>query len=184
MYQGITGNKLLDANIVLTKAQVGPKMKVGELGCGSNGHFVFPASKLVGREGIVYAVDILKVALDSIRRRSLAENVKNVRTVWSDLEVFNATTIASGSLDVALLINTLHQSKKRIDVLREAMRMLKRNGRLVIVEWKNIASPFGPPEEDRVNLENLKIAAEKIGLKLDEEFFVGHYHFGLIFYKL
>lgn len=184
MNQVMSGNKLLDINLILDKAQMGPKMKVADLGCGIMGYFVFPAAELVGKDGIIYAVDILKTALEAIDRRCKVENKKNVKTIWSDLEIFNATKIESGSIDLGLLINILHLSKKRVEILREAMRLLKKKGRIVIVEWKNIASPFGPPPEDRINLENLKIVAQKLGLKLDEEFFAGHYHFGLIFSKL
>jgi ubiquinone/menaquinone biosynthesis C-methylase UbiE len=183
MYQFNEGNKLLDADLVLAKAQVGGKMRVADFGCGSTGHFVFPAARLVGKDGQVYAIDILKAALETIKRRIKIENAANVIPLWSDIEIFGATGIEANSIDVVLLMNTLHLSKKRADILREANRVLKKNGKLVIVDWKNIASPFGPPPEDRVNLENLKIAAEKLGFKFDEEFFAGHFHFGLIFVK-
>ena len=178
------GNKLLDVNVILSKAKIGPKMKIADLGCGTTGHFVFPAAKMVGKEGIVYAVDILKTVLESIDRRARVDNFTNVKTIWSDLEIFNATNIESGSLDLVLIMNTLHLSQKRAEVLREARRLLKKKGKLVIVEWKNTVSPFGPPPEVRVNYDNLIIAAERMGLKLEEEFFAGHYHFGLIFIKI
>jgi ubiquinone/menaquinone biosynthesis C-methylase UbiE len=178
------GNNLINVNLILEKAKVRDKLKIADLGCGSSGHFVFTPAKLVGKKGVVYAVDILKPVLDSIERRAKLENFENIITVWTNLEVFNGAKIQSSSLDIALLVNTLFQSKKRVEILREAIRMLKREGRLVIVDWKNIALPFGPPPEERVNIDNLKIAAEKLGLQLEEEFQAGPYHYGLIFIKL
>ena len=83
-----------------------------------------------------------------------------------------------------MLANTLYQSHKRVEILREAVRLLKKGGKLVIVEWKNIALPFGPPLNERVRADLLKQNCPKLGLKLEKDFFVGHFHFGLIFIKL
>jgi ubiquinone/menaquinone biosynthesis C-methylase UbiE len=180
----IGGNTLVDANLILTKAQIVEKSKVADLGCGSSGHFVFPAAKIVGKKGLVYAVDILRTALETVSKRARAENYVNVKTVWSNLEIFGATKIEAGSLDVGLLINTLYQSHKRAEILRESVRLLKKNGRLMIVEWKNIAVPFGPPAEERVKKELMDLEAKKLGLKPEEEFEAGQYHYGLIYVKL
>jgi ubiquinone/menaquinone biosynthesis C-methylase UbiE len=178
------GNALLDVNFILNKAQVGENAKVADLGCGASGHFVFPASKLVGKDGKVYAVDILKTNLENVNKRAKLENLENIKTVWSDLEIFGATKIEAGSLDVALLINTLYQSHKRAEIIREAVRMTKKDGKLVIVEWKSISSPLGPPVEERVKIDLLKAGAKKLGSNLEEEFEAGQYHYGLIFIKL
>lgn len=177
------GNILLDADIILSKARIGENMKVADLGCGSTGHFVFPAAKILGKNGRVYAVDIMKTALDTIARKAGQENLKNVKTVWSNIEIFGATKIETEHLDVALLINTLHQSRKRVEILRETIRMMKRGGKLVIVEWKNTAIPFGPPSEERVNMDALISGGQKLGLRFEEEFLVGRYHYGLLFTK-
>jgi ubiquinone/menaquinone biosynthesis C-methylase UbiE len=178
------GNTLVDANLILHKANIGQAMHVADLGCGNTGYFVFLAAKIVGRHGKVYAVDIQKTVLASVTRRVKQENADNVETVWSNLEIFNAAKIESGSLDAALLINTLYQSHKRPEIIRETVRMLKKGGRLVIVEWKNLALPFGPPPSERVNQRNLIIAAPKLGLELEDEFTAGQCHYGLVFVKL
>jgi len=178
------GNSLVDANLILHKANIIQGMRVADLGCGNTGYFVFLSSKLIGRQGKVYAVDIQKTILAAVARRIKQENVENVETVWSNLEIFNATKIESGSLDVALLINTLYQSRKRPEIIRESIRMLKKGGRLVVVEWKNLALPFGPPPAERVNERNLIIAAPKLGLELEDQFTAGQCHYGLVFVKM
>lgn len=184
MLGSIGGSSLIDANLILSKAKVGAETKMADLGCGSSGHFVFPSAKLVGKKGIVYAVDILRTVLETINKRVRSENLANIKVVWTNLEIFGATKIETGSLDVALLINTLHQSHKRMEILRESARLLKKNGRLVIVEWKNIAAPFGPPSEEKVNKELVDNWVKKLGLRPEEEFAAGQYHYGLIYVKL
>ncbi|MDO8668304.1 MAG: class I SAM-dependent methyltransferase [bacterium] len=180
----IGGSSLIDASLILSKARVGEKTKVADLGCGSSGHFVFPSSSLVGKKGVVYAVDILRTTLETINKRVRAENLANIKTIWSNLEIFGATKIEAGSLDVAMLINTLHQSHKRMEIIRESVRLIKKGGRLLVVEWKNIAAPFGPPPEERVEKDLVDNWAKKMGLSSDEEFEAGQYHYGLIYVKL
>jgi len=178
------GNNLIDADLIYKKAEIKEGMSVADLGCGSLAYFSFPMLKMVGERGKVYAVDILKVILETIDRKIRLENISNMETIWTNLEIFKATKIASGSLDFSLLINTLHLSQKRADILRETIRMMKKNSRLMIVDWKETKLPFGPPPSDRVNVENLKKAGEKLGLRFDDDFSAGAYHFGLIFTKI
>lgn len=184
MYNIAGGSNLLNSNIVLSKVGLAEGMKVGDLGCGTNGHFVFEAASIVGKTGKVYAIDIMKPVLENINRRKRVENIKNIETIWSNLEIFNATALEAGSLDTALLVNILYQSHKRVEILREAIRMLKRGGKLVVVEWKSVTSPLGPPIEERVKKEQLLSVAEKIGLKFEAEFFAGQFHYGLVFTKI
>lgn len=178
------GNVLLNEALILEKAQIREKMTVANLGCGVSGHFVYPVADLVGRKkGKVYAIDILKTVLERVARRAKQDNYVNVETVWSNLELYGATKVENESVDAGLLINVLFQSHRRPEILREAIRMLKKDGRLVIVEWKNSATPFGPPVEDRVHKELLEAAGKKLGLRLDSEFEAGLYHYGLVFIK-
>lgn len=178
------GNSLLDVNFIMAKAKIADRMKVADFGCGSSGHFVFPAAKIVGSHGLVYAVDILKTSLESLDKRAKQENIKNVKTIWSDLEVYRATKIDAESLDVGLLINTLYLSRKKIEIIRESIRMIKRGGLLLVVEWEDTSLPFGPPPEERVKIEPLRKVCEKLGLKVTEQFEAGQYHYGLLLEKL
>ncbi len=177
-------NSLLDISSVLTQAGLGKGMKVADMGCGATGHFVFPASQIVGAEGKVYAIDVIKATLKNIKHRIKQENRQNIEAIWSNLEIFNATPIESSSLDCTLLINTLYQSNKKVEIIKETIRMLKKGGLLTIVDWKNIDSPFGPPNKERVLKDALIEAAPRLGLKTKKEFSAGDYHYGLIFEKL
>jgi hypothetical protein len=55
---------------------------------------------------------------------------------------------------------------------------------MVIIEWKDLALPFGPAANIRVKKETIKEMATHLGLHLEEEFFAGTYHYGLIFTKV
>lgn len=175
---------LFDITGILNKIAIGEKQKVAELGCGNFGFFAFPLARRVGRSGKVYAVDILKSSLAEIKSRATKENLPQLIPVWSNLEIFKGTKIENDTLDIALLINVLHQSEKRADIIREAARMLKTGGQLLIVEWSNNDAPLGPKPEKRIKLESLKTAAAKLGFGIKEEFTAGPYHYGIILIKL
>lgn len=175
---------LFDIEKIISKIKPSEGQKIADLGCGNFGFFVWPLAKLVGRKGSIYAVDVLKSSLEEIRRKALKDNFPQVKAVWSNLEMFKATNIETNSLDAALLVNVLHQSEKKGDILREALRMLKRGGQLMIIEWGNGESPLGPKPDRRVRLEALRLATSKLGLEIKTEFLAGPYHYGLILNKI
>ncbi len=180
-----SGHMLIDSAFVLGEAGVTEGMTVADLGCGSHGFFVFQASKMVGDKGVVYAVDIQKPVLEAIDSKLRLDNVGNVRTVRTDLEVVGAarTSIPDGSLDVDFLINTLYQTKDYTAVCREAARMLKNGGRLLIIEWKKTAAPMGPEVSRRLDQAIARQCAEAAGLILEKNFVAGQYHYGMVFVK-
>lgn len=177
------GNELIDPQKLLAQGEIKAGDKVADLGCGSSGHFVFPAAHLVGDNGKVYAVDILKLVLQGIESRARQDGLVNVTTVWADLEKADSMKIASSSIDLVLLVNTLFQTKDKQTVIKEAVRLLKTGGALIIGEWKTAAAPFGPPVAVRLNPVQAREAAQTAGLVFVREFEAGPYHYGLVFRK-
>lgn len=170
--------ELLDKQLALKIGEV-----IGDLGCGGAGYFTLPAARLVGGKGKVYAVDILKSALEGVRSKAKLENILNIEPVWSDLEKVGAANIQTGTLDAVLLINIMYQSRNNLALLDEAKRLLKIGGRLMVVDWKVEPTPFGPPVNDRLPPEKISHFAGQVGLRPDKQFIAGAYHYGFIFVK-
>ena len=177
------GNELINPQEVFKHLELKPGEKVADLGCGGAGHFVIPAGHQVGPQSIVYAVDILKSVLQSVMSRARLEGLANVKPVWTNLEIVGATKIPAESLDAAFLINILFQSKQHDNIFQEAIRLLKKDGRLLVIDWQAGGGTFGPPAVDRVKPATVKAIAQKLRLTLVEEFAAGTYHYGLIFSK-
>lgn len=174
---------LLNIDLIFEKAKIKEGQKIGDLGCGRNGNFVFLSARQTGKLGAVYAVDVIKTNLDSIAREAKEHNLSQIKTVWSDIETYKATKIEENSLDLVFLINILHESKQPINILHEAVRLLKKGGRLLIIDWKKISSPIGPDINSRLNKDLLANVGNKNGLIKENEFEAGQYHFGLVFIK-
>ncbi|MEI7452367.1 MAG: class I SAM-dependent methyltransferase [Candidatus Falkowbacteria bacterium] len=179
----ITKNSLLNIEMILNQLEKHDGMSVADFGCGNFGFFVFPLARLIGENGKLYAVDIFKSALDEIKRKARLENLPQVETIWGNLEKVGGVKIPDNELDAALLVNTLYQAGKSMEMLKETARTLKKGGTFVIVDWTQEPAPFGPPIDSRIKKDKLKLALTKIGFDFKTEFNPGDYHYGLVFIK-
>lgn len=179
------GNELINSEWLL-KDKVGLTygMKVGDFGCGGGGYFALQAARLVGDHGQVYAVDILKSVLNNVVSRARTLGIENLITIWTNLEIFGATKITDGSLDAGLLINILFQNKDPGTLIRESARMIRKDGTLLVVDWKEGRFPLGPLPQEKVPLRVVRETASMNGLKEKDLFDAGPFHYGLIFEKL
>jgi len=178
------GTALLDPGIIYKKIGLSEGMKVAEFGCGRTGHFLFTASKIVGDKGVVYALDILKDVLESIKNRSRFEGYHNVLPIWTDVERIGAAGVPEGSIDAGFFVNVFFQLKNKGDAFAEAARLLKNGSSLVIVDWAaKVSNDLGPEKEKMVDPKDLIEMAKNYGFILQENFPPGDYHYCLIFKK-
>lgn len=178
-----TGTQLIDPVKVLEAGRIHEGQTVADFGCGALGHLVFPAARMVGAGGTVYAVDIMKSVLQSIESRKEIEGTPQVKAVWGDIERPRGLKIPDGSVNLTLVVNNLFLAKDKMGVGREAWRVLKSFGVLVVVDWKSTKTPFGPSVGERVEKEQAKILMLTAGFRFVNEFEPGPYHYGLVFEK-
>ena len=179
----LLGPTFLNPEHILKQAGLVSGQWVADLGCGA-GYFVLPAARLVGDEGRVYGVDVLKTALSSVGSKARLFGLSNVHLVWANVEIYGASKgIQDESIDMVLMVQLLSQSKKRKDIFKEADRILKKDGQLVIIDWKSDRSPFSPRQEEHVTVDEVKKLASDQYFKLAQEIKVSAYHFCLIFSK-
>ena len=156
-------------------------MKVADFGCGA-GYFTLPIAKRLSHESRVYAVDVLETALESVRSRAKLQGLFNVETIRCNLEASNGTGLSDKSIDLVLLANILFQSPKKVDIIKEAKRVLKEGGEMAIIDWKPDQS-MGPAKDFIVSLGAVKKIVEDEGLRFKRELRVDKYHWGLVFEK-
>jgi ubiquinone/menaquinone biosynthesis C-methylase UbiE len=179
------GNELLNAHdILVNKLGVAYGARVADLGCGGNGFFTFQAAELVGDEGVVYALDILKMVLKNVEHRAKMFGINNIKTVWSNLENYGAAKINDDSMDFVLLINVLFQNKHPEKIIREATRVLRSGGKMLIIDWSEGRFPFGPSGEMKITRERVNDVALGAGLKKVKDIEVGRFHYGIIFERI
>lgn len=156
---------------------------VADFGCGA-GYFALPLAKLVGETGKIYAIDVLPSAIEIVASKAESEGLINIKTIRANLEIPQGSTIEEDSVDSVLLANILYQSQTgKIEILKEAQRILKDAGKMVVIGWIPGKSQMGPAENLRISSEMVRKDAVSLGFKLNKIFDIDPYHYCLIFNK-
>ncbi len=148
---------------------------VADFGAGI-GFFVMEIAKIVGSSGKVIAVDIDKNLLDSLKNKSIESGLKNIYGVVADLEIPGSTKIKDNSCDVVLIINVLYLIKKRQEVINEAYRILKKGGKLAVMDWKEKGIHTVIEKEQIISAKDIKKIGEKAGFIYKRVFEAGLSH--------
>ena len=172
----------LNPDAVVGELGVTQGMKIADFGCGA-GHIGILVAQKVGKDGSVLALYIMEDKLDSIKARAKASGLENLETKRANLEVPNSTGLVDATQDMVLLINILFQSTKKPDILKEAKRVLKSGGTLVLVDWKKGTGGFGPPDNLRTDVNDMQSLVTTEGLTVARPFNAGQFHYGLMFKK-
>jgi len=171
-------NEFLNPQEILKTLVIKPTIIACDFGCGAGG-WTLPLAKMLP-SGMVYAVDILEEPLSFLKANAARQNISNIKTILSDIEK-GVKIINNDEVDLVLIINTLFQTDNNELILKEADRILKKGGMILIADWKD-NNPMGIKSE-LVKFEEIKEAILKKGYSIEKEFDAGHYHRGLIFKK-
>lgn len=154
-------------------------MMVADFGSGS-GAYVREIASVVGPEGRVYAIDVQQDLLRRIKNDAHARGHANVQTIWCDLEKPNASKIAPLYIDKVIIANMLFQVPDKLPPLREAHRILKPDGKMIVIDWSESFSGIGPHKKDVVKREVAIENVDAAGFIVEHEFRAGAHHYGLI----
>lgn len=126
---------------LISKFAVSPSDVVVDFGCGP-GYFTIPIAKISRR---TIGVDVSSVMLDKARTRSIKEGVQ-IELMQSD---GTRIDLPDSNVDLIILVHVFHEIENQRKVLTEFLRILKPEGRVVIVEKTGgnsfLAERFGPP---------------------------------------
>jgi len=189
-----TGNHLgtggfLNPELIINEFGIMPGMSIADFGSGA-GYFTILMAERVGKEGRVYALDIMESALESVREKTRAVGLENVEAIRTNLEVLGSSGLADQSQDIVLLANILFQTEKKVEIMREAKRALKEDSSLIVIDWKKGAGAmpngrqgFGPPDDLRTDEVAMRSLAIGEGFVFERNFNAGQFHFGMAFRK-
>ena len=148
-----------------------------DVGAGS-GIFTIPAAKLTG--GKVYGLEIDDEMLAAIGEKAKEQGLTNIDLIKVEDDRF---PLDDEMADLVLMVTVLHEIENKTVFLREAKRVLKRDGRISMIEFHKRETPFGPPVAHRLGREEAENAMREAGLALSDEIILGDNFYCLIFQK-
>lgn len=148
---------------------------VADLGAGT-GFYSIAAGSLIPK-GKVYAVEVQKDFLDTIKNKVKDANLSNVEIIWGNVEKLGGTKIGDGIVDAAIASNILFQVEDKDKFIQEIKRILKPKGRVLLIDWSE-DSIMG--KKAAIPKNKAREIFEKEGFVLEREINTGDQHYGMI----
>lgn len=153
-------------------------LKRGDTACdigAGPGYFSLRLARAVAPEGHVFAVDVEPRILDALRERIGTAQAWNVTPV---LALADDPLLPASLCDVILIVDTYHHFPDGPAYLRRLARSLRRDGRIVNIDYHKRSTPVGPALAHRVSREDFLKDAELAGLATAaEETFLPYQYF-------
>jgi ubiquinone/menaquinone biosynthesis C-methylase UbiE len=115
----------------------------------------------VGETGKVYANDIDRGALKYLEERCRKNNIRNVEIIPGKVD---SPMLPEGKVDIAFMISVYHHLEKPVDMMRNTIPCLKKDGILVIVERDPVKT--GQSNSENTSVEKLTRQADEAGFEL------------------
>ncbi len=153
--------------------------EVADFGAGA-GYYALAAADKVGGEGAVYVIDIQQELLTKAKSHASEIQRKALHFIQGDLEEEHGSHLKDGLLDAVIIANVLFQLENKAACLKEAHRVLKGGGLLLITDWAGSFDGIGPQQEYLFSKEQALAMTQEIGFEKVREFDAGGYHWGLL----
>lgn len=154
-----------------------PGDRVADIGCGT-GAYTIALAKEVGEMGMVYAVDVHREALHTLAGTLDKRGILNVEMLWADVE--NAVPIDAFSLDAIVLSNVLFQLPDIDKALSVLTKLIKPEGQLLVVDWRDSFGGIGPHRDHVVPEEKAIQLVQSHGFRLLKRLPAGDYHYAFL----
>ena len=155
---------------------------VADFGAGSG--FMARAIASIVTRGNVFAIEINRDMVARITHEAEEGHIDNLHPLWGDIEIAGGTKLGDASVDVVVLSNILFQIDDKPGALKEAFRVLKNGGRLLLVDWQESFGGLGPAPHHVFNKETAEPLITKIGFtKLSDNLPAGEHHYAILFKK-
>lgn len=168
--------KLLPPEETLCRLGLDEGTVVADIGCGI-GYFTLSAARIVGRQGKVFALDILAEMLEIVKEKTIEHHLTNVELVQVKENDF---ILAEKTIEYALACLVVHEAENPMDFFREVYRILQTGGRLAIIEWIKQESKVGPPIDHRLDDTALEDLLHQCGYANTEKITLNSEMYGII----
>ena len=188
---GFSSALFLDSNEILNELDLKGDEIFMDAGCG-DGHIAIQVIEEKLTTNTVYAVDVYDASIEDMETYKKENNVENLINIEADIPE-GIPGVEDESVDVVLLVNVFHgfkASRQLDEAVGELARIVKKDGKIAIMDYKPWDVPKGPPTKMRSSPEDLEELFKKQGLKktylneeIGEDIPEGKSHFLIMFQK-
>jgi len=173
----------IDPAQVIPYFELRPDMQVADFGCGT-GAYTMLMSRAILPNGKVYAIEVQKDLLITLKNTIAEKHLGNIELLWADIETVGGSKVADRVLDLVLLSNVLFQTEDHgYKTSLEVKRVLRPEGRVVLIDWAGSFGNMGPHPDQVITKESARKIFETAGFQFVKEFPAGDNHYGLILKK-
>ena len=140
-----------------------PGQVVADIGAGS-GYYSVRLARAVGPTGRVYATDIQPEMLTLLKKKVDADKFANIELV---LGTETDTRLPDGAIDLAVMVDVYHELSQPQAFLKSVRRALKKNGRLVLIEFRKEDPRVPIREEHKMSIAEARQELEAEGFTFD-----------------
>lgn len=165
---------LVDPGTVFSELQLQPDTVLVDLACGI-GRYALASADVIGPAGAIHAFDLWEEGIAALRESVRSRDLSQIKGEVADVSA--TLPLPEGSVDVALMATVLHdlvEEGKGEDALREAARVLRPAGRLVIIEFEKVDSHPGPLASVRLSPEEVEALVVPFGFRRERIAQVGN----------
>ena len=188
---GFSSAFFLDSDEIIQELDLKGDETFMDAGCG-DGHNAIKILEDYNHTGLVYAVDIYDASIEDMNKYKAENNVENLINIEADITE-GIPGVDDESIDVVLMVNVFHwfkASRKLDEAVEELARIVKKDGKIAIMDYKPWDVPKGPPTQYRSSPEDLEKLFNSHGLKMTylneeigEDIPEGKSHFLIMFSK-
>lgn len=132
----------------------------------------------------IYSIEVVQDLLAKIDSTAKAESLSNINVVWGDIENEKGSRLRDNSIDLVLIINVLFLLEDRNSIMKEAHRVLRSGGHIVVIDWTDSFGNIGPKEESIISFDSAKQLAEQNAFIFEKDIEAGNHHYGFISKKI
>ena len=188
---GFSSALFLDSDEIIQELNLTGNETFMDAGCG-DGHNAIKVLEDYNHKGLVYAVDIYDASIEDMETYKTQNNVENLINIEADITE-GIPGVDDESIDVILMVNVFHgfkASRKLDEAVEELARIIKKDGKIAIMDYKPWDVPKGPPTQYRSSPDDLEKLFNKHGLEqiylneeIGEDIPEGKSHFLIMFSK-
>lgn len=178
----IVTSKFIDPAGVISQLGISRGNIIADFGCGS-GYFSIPLAQATGEDGMIYALDVLPQALETVASKAKALNLTNVITKRVNLEREKGSGLEDESMSWVIVKDMLFQNGNKKIILKEAYRVLKPEGKAFIMEWNDKDLTVGPDRKLRIAKEEMEEIIKENNFKIEKEVEAGDFHYAMVIVK-